>query len=161
MAETMKIVSTSLLGLTVGCAQCHAHRYDPISQEDYYRFRAVFEPALDGKNWRVPNGRLVSLWTEADRKRAAQVNVEVERLWKERMAALNDLVKHVLDKEIDQAPADVRDRSARPRPRRSCGKRQHKKPCCWLIRASPASAWALCRCTMGLKPGRSSTGTRS
>ncbi len=110
MAETLKIVSTSLLGLSVGCAQCHPHRYDPISQVDYYRFRAVFEPALDVKNWRVPNGRLVSLWTEADQKRAAQVNVEVERLWKERMAALNDLVKRVLDKEIGQAPAEVREK---------------------------------------------------
>ena len=52
MAETIKIVSSSLLGLTVGCAQCHSHRYDPISQADYYRMRAIFEPALDWKEWR-------------------------------------------------------------------------------------------------------------
>src|SRR5262249_21158624 len=42
VAETIKIVSTTLLGLTVGCAQCHSHRYDPITHEDYYRFRAIF-----------------------------------------------------------------------------------------------------------------------
>ena len=47
VSETLKVVSTSILGLTVGCAQCHNHRYDPIPQEDYYRFRAIFEPALD------------------------------------------------------------------------------------------------------------------
>ncbi len=34
IAETIKVASTSLLGLTVGCAQCHAHRYDPIAQAD-------------------------------------------------------------------------------------------------------------------------------
>src|SRR5690606_33759644 len=41
VAETLKIVSTSLLGLSVGCAQCHAQRYDPISHEDYHRLRAL------------------------------------------------------------------------------------------------------------------------
>jgi hypothetical protein len=33
-----------LLGVTVKCARCHNHKYDDISQEDYYRFRAIFEP---------------------------------------------------------------------------------------------------------------------
>src|SRR5262249_5470480 len=45
VADTIKIVSTSILGLTVGCAQCHSHRYDPISHADYHRIRALFEPA--------------------------------------------------------------------------------------------------------------------
>ncbi|MFQ3169488.1 MAG: cytochrome c553, partial [Limisphaerales bacterium] len=44
IAETLKIVSTALMGMTVGCAQCHDHRYDPILQSDYYKLRAVFEP---------------------------------------------------------------------------------------------------------------------
>jgi hypothetical protein len=69
-------VSTSLLGLSVGCAQCHDHRYDPIPQADYYRLRAVFEPAYDWKTWRTPGERLVSLWTDADRAKAAEVDAE-------------------------------------------------------------------------------------
>src|SRR5436189_4421381 len=71
IAETIKIVSTSFLGLTVECAQCHSHRYDPISQVDYYRMRAIFEPALDWKEWRNPNARLVSLWTAEQNQLAA------------------------------------------------------------------------------------------
>lgn len=34
----------AFLGLTLNCCRCHDHMYDPISQEEYFRFRAIFEP---------------------------------------------------------------------------------------------------------------------
>lgn len=43
--EMTSTVGAALLGLQVGCAQCHDHKYDPISQADFYRLRAVFEGA--------------------------------------------------------------------------------------------------------------------
>ncbi len=42
--ETVEHVGKGLLGMTMNCSKCHAHKYDPIQQEDYYRFRAFFEP---------------------------------------------------------------------------------------------------------------------
>jgi hypothetical protein len=44
MEETIEHTAKAFLGLTMACARCHDHKYDPISQKDYYRFRAFFEP---------------------------------------------------------------------------------------------------------------------
>jgi hypothetical protein len=108
VAETIKVVSTSLLGLTVGCAQCHAHRYDPISHEDYYKFRAIFEPALDVAKWKTPTQRLISAWTPTNRELAADTEKKVKVIETERRKAFKSLVAKVLDRELEQAPADLR-----------------------------------------------------
>ncbi len=42
--NTIDHTSKAFLGVTFGCARCHDHMYDPISQQDYFRFRAFFEP---------------------------------------------------------------------------------------------------------------------
>lgn len=44
--EMVSTVGEVILGLQVGCAQCHDHKYDAISLGDFYRLRAVFEPAV-------------------------------------------------------------------------------------------------------------------
>ena len=44
--EITSTVGAVFLSLQVGCAQCHDHKYDPISQADFYRLRAYFEPAI-------------------------------------------------------------------------------------------------------------------
>ena len=55
IADSINVMTTSLLGMTVGCARCHNHRYDPISQEDYYRLRAILAPAMDWQSWQTPS----------------------------------------------------------------------------------------------------------
>ncbi len=42
--DTVEHTAKAFLGLTVACARCHDHKFDPIAQTDYYRLRAVFEP---------------------------------------------------------------------------------------------------------------------
>jgi len=42
--DTVEHMSKGFLGLTMNCAKCHDHKYDPITQADYYRMRAFFEP---------------------------------------------------------------------------------------------------------------------
>jgi mono/diheme cytochrome c family protein len=44
LEEVLEHTGKGFLGLTVNCARCHDHKFDPISQRDYYRLRAFFEP---------------------------------------------------------------------------------------------------------------------
>ncbi len=42
--NTVEHTSKAFLGITLNCARCHDHMYDPIAQTEYYQFRAFFEP---------------------------------------------------------------------------------------------------------------------
>jgi mono/diheme cytochrome c family protein len=44
LVDTVEATSAAFLGVTLKCARCHDHKYDPFPQTDYYRFRAFFEP---------------------------------------------------------------------------------------------------------------------
>ncbi|MCI0624115.1 MAG: PSD1 and planctomycete cytochrome C domain-containing protein [Acidobacteria bacterium] len=44
LKDVVDHTSTAFLGVSLRCARCHAHKYDPFSQEEYYKFRAFFEP---------------------------------------------------------------------------------------------------------------------
>src|SRR5262249_1678604 len=48
LEDLISTVSQTFLGLTVNCARCHDHKFDPILQADYYRFKAVFEGVRHG-----------------------------------------------------------------------------------------------------------------
>ena len=107
VSETVKMVSSSLTGLTVGCAQCHNHRYDPISQKDYYRIRAIFEPALNWKSWVTPQNRKVSLYTSADREAKAKAEEEIKSIEAERVKKQQAYIDATFEKEIAKLPEDV------------------------------------------------------
>ena len=77
MNEMTATVGAVFLGLQLGCAQCHNHKYDPISQADFYRLRAVFEPAVATLKRDVPFNVLVTqkdpsparFWVRGDHRR--------------------------------------------------------------------------------------------
>jgi cytochrome c553 len=118
VADTIKIVSTSLLGLTVGCAQCHNHRYDPIPQSDYYRLRALLEPAYNVKQWRSPAQRLISLATDADHARSVAVEAEAVRIDQQRLKKQQEYIDQTFNKELAKLPEELREpiRTARTTP---------------------------------------------
>lgn len=108
VSDTLKIVSSSLLGVTLACAQCHDHRYDPLLQEDYYRLRAVFDPALDWQAWQPPGSRLISLYTQADRDSAAAIEAEAQTVASERAAKEAQYMAEALSKELEKYEEPLR-----------------------------------------------------
>jgi len=109
IADTIKIIGTSLYGMTIACAQCHDHRYDPITQADYYRLRAVFEPGFNTKSWKTPAGRLVSLLTDSERAAGAKIEAEAKKLDAVRLQKQEEFIAEVLNKELAKAPEKERD----------------------------------------------------
>jgi hypothetical protein len=54
IADEMDILTSTVMGLTLRCARCHSHKYDPLPQRDYYRLMAVFQGAYDPHEWIAP-----------------------------------------------------------------------------------------------------------
>lgn len=104
IAEQIKILGSSLMGLTLSCAQCHDHRYDPITQADYYRLRAIFDPAYNWENWRAPNSRLYSLYSPEERAKAAEIEVKAKEIEVEARAMSKKFLDEIFEVEIKKVP---------------------------------------------------------
>jgi hypothetical protein len=44
--SAVETISTAFMGMTVGCAKCHDHKFDPITQKDFYSMKAIFDPLV-------------------------------------------------------------------------------------------------------------------
>jgi len=94
MFDRMDAIGKSVLGLTIQCAQCHNHKFDPIAQEDYYRLFAYLNN--DHEAQRV-------VYTPEQQMRVANINREIRELeeglrhrtpdWESRMAKWEESVK--------------------------------------------------------------------
>jgi hypothetical protein len=115
LAEVTAAVGNVFLGMSIGCARCHDHKYDPIPTKDYYRFQAFFQATDAGRSVEVPYK------DKAFAKKAAQKIKEYEQRLADgpEKKDLELLEKELLEKlragrierakaQLDFKPADLR-----------------------------------------------------
>ena len=70
--DILTTTSLTFMGLTVGCARCHDHKFDPISQKDYYRMQAIFTSIRPVRHPLVSDAEVKTYNAEIDRIRELQ-----------------------------------------------------------------------------------------
>ncbi|MBI2825263.1 MAG: PSD1 domain-containing protein [Planctomycetia bacterium] len=107
ISDTIQIVSSAFLGLTMQCARCHAHKYDPISQRDYYALQAIFGAALDPERWQSSEVRTIPMASEAQQAAVKDHNQPID----ERVAALQKYKAQWTERYQKEAVAEILARS--------------------------------------------------
>jgi len=79
LTEIATNVGQTFLGLTVNCARCHNHKFDPILQADYYRLQAIFGGA-SGKEVAIATDEEKSVWEAADKAYKARLKPVTDAL---------------------------------------------------------------------------------
>ncbi len=74
ISDAITVLGSGVMGLTMECARCHSHKYDAIPHRDYYRFKAIFQGALDEHDWLNFANRALEIATPEHRQRVAAVN---------------------------------------------------------------------------------------
>ena len=82
--DMVTTTSSVFLGLTVGCARCHDHKYDPIPQRDYYRMQAIFFP------FQKAEAVMVSYEEEAANKARNKEIDELLKPFRQKIAAIEE-----------------------------------------------------------------------
>ena len=131
IADEIETVSSSVMGLTIKCARCHNHKYDPLPQRDYYRFKAIFKGAYDEHDWvspltmekydlyfpgrylpyATPGATPVQLLEEQRNRELVNKNLEAEiktiqTAWEDK---IKDAKKKLIEKRIAAQPKDLQE----------------------------------------------------
>ncbi|HAL14944.1 MAG TPA: hypothetical protein DCP67_14125, partial [Planctomycetaceae bacterium] len=110
--ERVTMIGTTWLGLTVGCARCHDHKYDDISQQEYFQFYSLLNNA-DEVNIDAPlGGRAQEFWQSRDDYNQARQQLlaanrlaidELQKTWEQKIlhAYKNPGEDHIWDRQYE------------------------------------------------------------
>jgi hypothetical protein len=90
---TAQIIGSSLLGMTVQCARCHDHKFEPFTQQDYYSLQAIIYPSFNVDEWVNPKERVISTATPAEEAEHAEKIRQIDVRITERRQQFSDWAK--------------------------------------------------------------------
>lgn len=111
----VETASTAFMGLTVGCAKCHDHKFDPITKRDFYRMKALFDPLVLRKVTMATPAELFAAGAAQEHAARQRANVQhaidelvgsyKQKLYDDRVAMLPEEVRAVIRKPEKQRSA--------------------------------------------------------
>ncbi len=118
LEDIISVVGQTFLGLTVNCARCHDHKFDPIPQRDYYRLKAAFDGVIPGNrplisseevNLRLARAEKIEELNYDRRYRIARIEIGARNrvMSRARGAAAATLPKPLLQWTFDLGADDV------------------------------------------------------
>jgi hypothetical protein len=113
----VETISTAFMGMTVGCAKCHDHKFDPITQKDFYAMKAIFDPLVLKSVMLATPAEIFANGQKMDefKRKSAPVSAAIEaltgpyqtRLYNERVAQLTPEVQAMIRKpERERTPEE-------------------------------------------------------
>ena len=119
VATQIEILSSSTMGLTLACARCHDHKYDPLPQRDYYRLSAILKTAYDPYDWLSPsmgcigvgakcdesNTRLLPLPSAGELRQVEEYNAPIQRKIAELERQLEEKARPLRKKLLEEKMA--------------------------------------------------------
>ena len=79
LQRTGEILANNVLGLTLNCTKCHDHKYEPLTQREYYGFLALLQPAFNPDRWLIPAQRQLPNVSAAEKAEIERGNAELDR----------------------------------------------------------------------------------
>ncbi len=108
--DELNVLGSSVLGLTLKCARCHSHKYDPIPQRDYYRLMAVFKGAYDEHDWLKPSSVPGQSRDNSSRRVLSYVSDAEKATWEKEKAKVEAEIA-ALEKTLDDAEQEYREQA--------------------------------------------------
>jgi hypothetical protein len=98
----LQVTMSCLLGTTIQCARCHDHKFEPVTQEEYYSLQAILFPVYCPDRWTKPNDRTVTVATRAQRDAHRRLTEQIDRQVKALQAGLEVVAAPFREQVIEE-----------------------------------------------------------